>query len=123
MTDITAKCLCGATEVVASGPVKFAIRCYCTDCQRSTGAGHATQVAVPVAGVTVSGPRKFHTAKADSGNDLRFGFCGTCGAQMTKTTTRAPELLFLYAGTLDDPSVIPDKQNPVFESSRQAWDV
>lgn len=119
---ITGHCLCGATSYTAEGPAKFAIVCYCTDCQRVTGSGHAPQLGVVSETLKIAGPLKTHSAKAESGSDLAFQFCGDCGSPIAKSTSRAPATVFLYAGSLDNPADFHDA-NPVFEDSRQDWDV
>ena len=121
MSDLTGGCLCGATRYRAGGPVKFSIVCYCTDCQKVTGAGHAPQLAVPREALDLTGPLKTHTATADSGSELAFQFCADCGSPIAKSTSRAPDIVFLYAGSLDDPKDFPDPK-PVFEDSRLPWD-
>jgi hypothetical protein len=114
-------CLCGATRYRISEAPRFAITCYCRDCQHVSGGGHAPQIAVARTALSVSGPLKVHHGKAASGSALEFGFCSDCGAPITKTTTRAPELVFVYAGSLDDPAILPELR-PVFEAARQPWD-
>lgn len=118
---ITGRCLCGRTTYSVDGPAKFGIVCFCTDCQRATGAGHAPQIGVERATLTVEGPIKNYAQKADSGSDLTFQFCAECGSPLIKTTSRAQEIAFLYAGSLDDPKHFHDPKL-VFESSQQAWD-
>ncbi|SPH24449.1 hypothetical protein DEA8626_03501 [Defluviimonas aquaemixtae] len=114
-------CLCGATRYVFSGAPRFAIRCYCRDCQRVSGGGHAPQIAVGRDGLTVTGALKIHRRTAESGSDLEFGFCGECGSPLTKSTSRAPEIAFLYVGSLDNPAIVAEFK-PVFEAARQPWD-
>ena len=118
---ITGRCLCGATTYSVNGPGKFGIVCFCSDCQRAAGTGHAPQLGVERASLTVDGPIKSFTQKADSGSDLDFRFCADCGSPLIKTTSRAPEIAFLYAGSLGDPEVFRDPKL-VFEGSRQIWD-
>lgn len=119
--ELSARCLCGATMLVIRGEPRFAIACYCTDCARVSGTGHAVQVGFDRDAVTASGALRTYRRLADSGNPLEFGFCGECGSPVTKTTERAPALSFVYAGALDDASIVPEPK-PVFEDSRQPWD-
>ena len=35
-------CLCGAVRYEANAEPAFAVHCYCRQCQRITGAGHAS---------------------------------------------------------------------------------
>ena len=118
---IPGRCLCGATSYAADGPAKFTITCYCTDCQRATGSGHAPQLGVASDTLEIVGPLKIYSAKAESGSDLAFQFCGDCGSPIAKSTSKAPATVFLYAGSLDNPAHFSDAM-PVFEESRQAWD-
>ncbi len=122
MTDTTTGgCLCGATRYTVASPARFAIVCFCGDCQKVSGAGHAPQLGVTGADLAVEGPLKVYRRKADSGSDLEFGFCSDCGSPLTKRTSRAPDLAFLYAGSLDDPAGFREAK-PVFEQSRLPWD-
>ncbi|MGI9390471.1 MAG: GFA family protein [Boseongicola sp.] len=118
---ITGHCLCGATQYSVAGQGRFGIICFCADCQRATGTGGAPQLAVSANDLSVVGPLKTYGQKADSGSDLVFQFCSECGSPLIKTTSRTPELAFLYAGTLDQPEVFADPKL-VFEESRQPWD-
>lgn len=121
MAHLTGGCLCGKVRFASAGPGKFAIRCYCRDCQHVSGSGHAVQLAVPHEGFSVTGPLKVHRATSDSGNALQFGFCAECGSPITKTTAMAESLIFVYAGALDNPAALPSLR-PVFEAGRQPWD-
>ena len=115
-------CLCGASRFQFEGAPKFAIQCFCRDCQHVSGGGHLPQLAIDRAVLTRSGPIKTYEAASDSGSTLGFHFCGACGSPLLKTTTRAPDLVFIYPGALDDPSIYEPGKN-VFEASRQVWDV
>lgn len=122
MSDpITGCCLCGATTLGLASAPRFGIRCYCSDCQHVSGGGSAPQVGFARSDLTVSGPLVIHVRKSDTGSDLEFGFCGDCGSPMTKSTSRAAELIFVYAGALDDETVVPELK-PVFLESRSPWD-
>ena len=117
----TGGCLCGQSRYEATEPPRFSITCYCRDCQKATGTGHAPSFAVNRTAVTKSGPLRTFTNKAASGNDVELGFCSNCSSPIYKTTTLAPDLIFLFAGTLDDPTQFKDAE-PVYDDSRQPWD-
>lgn len=122
MTErLSGGCLCGAVRYALAEPAKFSIQCFCRDCQKISGGGHLPQMAVERAALTASGPVKTFSWKSDGGNDLRFDFCSECGSPLFKTTTQAPDLVFVLAGSLDDPAAfVPGRK--VFETSRQPWD-
>lgn len=117
----TGGCLCKKVRYKATEVPVFSITCYCRDCQQITGAGHAPAFAVNRAAVTKSGPLKTFASKAASGNDLELGFCNDCGSPIYKTTTLAPDLIFLFAGSLDDPTQFKNPK-PVYEETRPPWD-
>ncbi|NNG05670.1 MAG: GFA family protein [Inquilinus sp.] len=114
-------CLCGKVRYEASDAPVLSIQCYCRDCQHISGGGHAPQFAVKRDTVSRSGPLKTFHLKSDAGNDLEFGFCGECGSPIYKTTTLAPELVFFFAGSLDDPATF-TLETKVYEDRRQPWD-
>ncbi|NNF24465.1 MAG: GFA family protein [Rhodobacteraceae bacterium] len=118
---ITGRCLCGATTFSVSSAPRFGIRCFCTDCQHVSGGASAPQVGFERSHLDISGPLLIHERKSASGSDLAFGYCRDCGSPLTKSTTRAADLIFVYAGALDDASVVPELK-PVFEDSRPVWD-
>ncbi len=117
----TGGCLCTKVRYETAGEVVHAIQCYCRDCQHMSGGGNAPQLAVPRDTVTMSGPLKTFGVKADSGNDVELGFCGECGSPIYKTTSYMPELIFLFAGSLDDPAAFTPRHK-VYEDRRQPWD-
>ncbi len=117
----TGGCLCGAVRYEAAGETVFAIQCYCRDCQHISGGGHAPQFAVKRDTVAKSGPLKTYCLKSDAGNDVEFGFCGDCGSPIYKTSSQAPELIFLFAGSLNDPTGFA-VGTKVYEDRRQPWD-
>lgn len=115
------RCLCGASSYEVSGEAKFTIQCYCRDCQRVSGGGSLPQLAVAQDAFTSAGPIKSYGQKSASGNDLKFDFCSVCGSPLFKTTSMASDLVFVNAGSLDDPSTF-EIGRKVFETSRQPWD-
>jgi hypothetical protein len=52
---------------------------------------------------------------------VELGFCRECGSPIYKTTTMAPDLIFLLAGSLDDSSSFAIGSK-VYEDRRQPWD-
>ena len=115
------RCLCGASEFEFIGKMKFAIRCFCTDCQHVSGGGHLPQAGVSSEGWQQSGPIKTFEKAADSGSTLGFSFCGECGSPLFKTTSKMPDTVFVMAGALEDARGA-DFSARVFEERRAAWD-
>ena len=120
-TPQTGACLSAKVRYETTGEAVHAIHCYCRDCQHMSGGGNAPQLAVMRDTLTLSGPVKTFGVTSDSGNDVELGFCGECGSPIYKTTSYTPELIFLFAGSLDDPARFTPR-NKVYEDRRQPWD-
>lgn len=86
-----------------------------------TGTGHASMMAFPESGVTLTGTLTFFGVGADSGAIASRGFCPNCGSFLMGKSTGAPGLLAVAAGSLDDPSRFKPSM-VLFTASGQAWD-
>ncbi|MFC3816390.1 GFA family protein [Lysobacter sp. GCM10012299] len=98
----------------------FSTVCHCRDCQRASGSG-----GVPVLGVARSsfvsrGPIKQVRTKGGSGHAAVRNFCMECGSLLYGTPESAPELVTIYAGTLDDPADF-HPHDAIFVAHRPAW--
>jgi hypothetical protein len=69
----------------------------------------------------VAGPAIEHQRTADSSAQKRKGFCGTCGSPLYNKPQSKPDMIGVYVGTLDDPSIF-KAQIVMFASRAQAWD-
>lgn len=114
-------CQCGAVRYESNSEPAFSIKCYCRQCQRITGTGHAVSFALPADSVTLSGALTTYELTAESGNRVESRFCPTCGSPVMKCTEGHPQWLFFHAATLDDPSLFnPGKE--IYRETRQPWD-
>ena len=105
MTQITGGCLCKAVRYSSSAAPLVTRACWCRVCQY-LGAGSATvNVCFPSDAVKVSGALGYYRMVADSGNVAHRGFCPTCGTPLFSASEARPHLIFVRAGTLDDPEV------------------
>jgi hypothetical protein len=103
---ITGGCLCKAVRYDARAEPIVTRQCWCRLCQY-VGAGSSTvNVAFETKHVTITGELRRFAAIADSGNTLQRGFCPICGTPVTSEAEARPHLVFLRAGTLDDPSIV-----------------
>ena len=121
MTSYTGGCSCGAVRYeIAAEPVR-GFQCQCRDCQRDTGAGHASVAVFPRAAMRVTGDVVENLRMADSGAEKRKGFCGKCGSPLYNKPKNVPDMIGVYVGTLDDPSIF-RPQIVMFAARGQSWD-
>ena len=103
--SITGSCLCKAIRFRATAAPIVTRVCWCRVCQY-VGAGSGTvNVCFPSKAMTIEGELTDYTSIADSGNVMRRSFCAKCGTPMFSAAESRPHLLFVRAGTLDDPEV------------------
>ena len=115
-------CLCGSVRysfdrhsVVSAG------HCHCVDCQKATGSGKATIVFVPSASLEVSGEYRVYAVVGSDGSHVNRGFCPTCGSPIISYVAEQPDVRFIKAGSLDDPSWVRTEAS-YWQVSAQPWD-
>lgn len=114
-------CRCGRVTYSCDDPVVVGV-CHCTDCQRQTGTACSIVVAVPADRLEVRGDtlRIYATVGEDHGTRTNRHFCSACGSPIVSRIEALPELAFIKAGTLDDPSGL-EPTVEFWERSAQAW--
>lgn len=108
MTEMTGRCLCGAvTYALAKPPARMTL-CYCRFCQRATGGAQMILPVLPLSDFSVpQGRPGCHTHVSEgSGKEVHLHFCKDCGTKLYVTYERWPDMVGLFAGTLNDPSVV-----------------
>jgi hypothetical protein len=103
---ITGGCLCGAVryEVKAEAPLG-ARYCWCRVCQYLGAGTGAVSALFRTEDVDVSGPLTDYVRQADSGATMHRRFCARCGTDVFSEAEERPTLIFVRAGTLDDPNL------------------
>lgn len=115
------RCLCGDVTYSANAEAIFQGNCYCRDCQKESGTGHITGVAVPEALLSVSGETRSYTKPADSGGTIENHFCARCGTTLYHKPSNVPGVAILRAGTLDPETPVEPQMN-LYVASARAWD-
>ena len=107
-------CLCGAVRWEIDGEVGAAEVCHCADCRRVTGSAFIASARQDAESFRiVSGTLGSYTQTADSGNELTRYFCANCGSPIYGDSPAHPGVVYVRAGTFDDPSLI--------HLSHQSW--
>lgn len=103
---ITGGCLCGAVRYESTAPPVITRVCWCRLCQY-LGAGSGTvNACFKTESFTIRGATSDYSGVADSGNVMHRRFCPKCGTPLFSTADARPHLIFVRAGTLDDPEVV-----------------
>jgi hypothetical protein len=115
-----ASCSCGQLIVKVSGePVRIAM-CHCTECQKRTGSVFGTQARFALKDVSVIGVSSKYSRTADSGNQLSFHFCATCGSTVYFENSSVPGFMGIPVGAFADETFpIPDFS--MFERTMHSW--
>jgi hypothetical protein len=103
--NITGGCLCRSVRYQINAAPILSRACWCRFCQY-IGAGNATvNVCFPTNAITIDGQLHDYRSVADSGNVMHRRFCPACGTHLFSEAEIRPHLIFVRAGTLDDPEV------------------
>ena len=118
---VTGGCLCGGVRFECSTGPDSASYCHCADCRRTTGSAFNTGVRFPGASFRlVKGAAKGFRKAADSGTWLTRYFCPDCGSPLYTVSDAWPDMVFIMAGALDDPSVV-EPAYQLWTRSRVPW--
>ena len=116
----TGGCLCGAVRYTIDGAIGPAGYCHCTDCRRVTGSAFNISAPVRLADFEITGTLGSHGHPAESGTILTRYFCAICGSPIYGASPAHPDIIYVRAGTFDDPAAIrPDRQS--WTRSRVDW--
>jgi hypothetical protein len=117
---ITGGCLCRAIRYEFSVPPIVSRVCWCRFCQY-IGAGSGTvNVCFPSAAMILHGEPADYRNTADSGNVMHRRFCSTCGTPLFSIAASRPHLVFVRAGTLDDPEIA-QPATTIWTSAAPSW--
>jgi hypothetical protein len=113
-------CSCGAVRYRLTSEPLFVHCCHCLNCQRQTGSAFVINVLIEADRVElVAGEPRAVDVPRDDGSMQTIFRCPTCEVAVYSQYTR-PEVRFVRAGTLDDPSsVTPDVH--IYTRSKLSW--
>ncbi|WP_051362030.1 GFA family protein [Solimonas soli] len=115
-------CACGEVRYQYDGEPIFTVHCHCRDCQRSSGSGAATLMGIAAADFNLlRGTPRSYAYRGDSGQYVRRYFCTNCGAPLFSEADGFPDVRFVRAVSLDDPSWVKPSAH-IYCASAQPWD-
>lgn len=117
---ISGGCLCGAVRYETDAEPITTRLCWCRVCQYLAAGNAAVGVLFPSAGMTVTGETRDYESVADSGNRMHRRFCPRCGTHLFSEAESRPHLIFVRAGSLDDPEIARPAAT-IWTASAPAW--
>jgi hypothetical protein len=113
-------CSCGAVRYRLASEPMFVHCCHCLNCQRQTGSAFVINLLIESDRVELtSGDPHAVEVPRDDGSTQRIFRCPSCQVAVFSEYGR-PEVKFVRAGTLDDPSrIAPDVH--IFTKSKVGW--
>lgn len=122
MHKVTGGCLCGAVRFESSAEPKMIVACHCRTCQKNTGSAFSLNVAMPADEVTVTGDtvRTYKESNEAGGPPFYRSFCSNSRSPISGRGDAYPGVLFLKAGTFDDPSWIKPSAH-MWCAEKQPW--
>lgn len=97
-------CLCGQVRYALAARPLALNACHCTDCKKTTGSTHIEMLIASSEAFTCTGQTDSFIKTADSGRQMEIHRCSRCGTRIYHHNTVNKALVFIPAGTLDDPS-------------------
>jgi hypothetical protein len=96
-------CLCGAVRYQLKTRPMAVNACHCDACKKLTGATNLLMLVGAREAFAHEGEVQGYRRTADSGREVDVVRCAHCGVRMWHEPLSAPALVFIAAGTLDDP--------------------
>ncbi|MDX1513806.1 MAG: GFA family protein [Gammaproteobacteria bacterium] len=122
MSKIVGGCLCGAVRYESSAEPVMIAACHCATCQKNTGSAFSLNIGVPEDSVSIEGESlaTYEDRAGASGKPFYRRFCSRCGSPISGHGEAYAGLVFLKAGTLDDPTWIKPGAH-IWCSEKQPW--
>ena len=120
MNEITGGCLCGNIRYMIAGDPPMAGVCHCRNCQKQAGTACSTIVGMSHAMLSIEGEPKVYDDSGDTGGTVHRKFCPECGSPVFTEADAAPGMIFVKAGTFDDPGRFAPMMH-FYTKSRHDW--
>ena len=91
---MTGGCHCGAVRYEISTDPLFSGNCYCEDCRKVSGTGHASVLAVPEPAFSAKGTLTEYQSPGGSGQPVTRRFCPICGSRIQAFAEAGADVLF-----------------------------
>lgn len=122
MAKVEGGCLCGGVRYTANTEPALVAVCHCVTCQKNSGSAFSLNLGMPVESVTVAGDSLavYEDRSGASGKPFYRSFCARCGSPISGRGDAYGGLIFIKAGTLDDPSWVRPSAH-IWCAEKQPW--
>lgn len=120
MTTRTAACACGQLNVTCDGEPNIVSLCHCFECQKRTGSLFGVAAWYSSAHVRATGAASTYRRAGDSGKEIAFHFCPTCGTTLYWSSERRPDFTAVAVGAFADPK-FGEPRRMVYTSRKHEW--
>ncbi len=122
MPAIKGGCLCGAVQYIHGRACTVRDGVHCATCQKNSGGAFSLNLAMPAGSVTITGDAltTYEDRAGASGKPFYRTFCSRCGSPISARGAAYEGLVFLKAGTLDDPSWLRPNAH-IWCAEKQPW--
>ena len=120
MSKLEGGCACGAVRYRLTSAPMFVHCCHCLNCQRQTGSAFVINLLIEASRVELAGDPPVAVDVPREHGPHRIFRCPRCQVAVWSVYGGRTEILFVRAGTLDDPAeVSPDVH--IYTRSKLPW--
>ena len=120
MSGLDGGCACGEVRYRLTTPPMFVNCCHCLNCQRQTGTAFVLNMLIEASRVELLGGAPTAVAVPREHGQHRIFRCPKCQVAVWSEYGGRSEVLFVRAGTLDDPATVsPDAH--IYTRSKLPW--
>ena len=118
--EIKGGCLCGQVEYQVSGPFDAFHICHCSQCRRSTGSAHASNIFTTKDKIEwLKGKELVKRYDPDEAGVISKAFCTHCGSLVPYISASSGKLIIPAGSLSEDPGIRP--QDNIFWQDRAEW--
>ena len=118
--EIKGGCLCGRVQYQVRGPFDAFHICHCSQCRRSTGSAHASNIFTSKDKITwLKGEDLVKRFDSDQPGVISKSFCSHCGSLVPYVSASSGKLIIPAGSLSEDPSIRP--QDNIFWEDRADW--
>ncbi len=121
MSDvINGGCLCGRVKFQVTPPFIAFHVCHCSQCQRSTGSAHASNIFCDKENIEwLQGEDLVRRFDPEEAGVISKAFCTHCGSLVPYISAKNGKLVIPAGSLSDDPGITP--QDNIFWEDRASW--